>query len=122
MRPTGLVDPPVEIRPSEGQIDDLLKEVNLRAERGERTLVTTVTKKLAERVAEYFIEQGVKCTWLHSDLDTLERIEILRELRTGTVDCLVGVNLLREGLDLPEVSLVAVFDAEKEGFCALQPV
>ncbi|MBK8812945.1 MAG: excinuclease ABC subunit UvrB [Acidobacteria bacterium] len=116
IRPTGLLDPKVEIRPVRGQIDDLLHECRVRAERNERVLVTTLTKKMAENLSEYFAEVGVRVTYLHSDIDTLERIRILRDLRRGEFDVLVGINLLREGLDLPEVSLVAILDADKEGF------
>jgi excinuclease ABC subunit B len=116
IRPTGLLDPEVEVRPVRGQIDDLLNEVRARAERNERVLVTTLTKKMAESLSEYFSEVGVKVNYLHSDIDTLERIKILRDLRRGEFDVLVGINLLREGLDLPEVSLVAILDADKEGF------
>ncbi len=116
IRPTGLLDPEVEVRPVRGQIDDLLNEVRVRSERNERVLVTTLTKKMAESLSEYFAEVGVRVTYLHSDIDTLERIRILRDLRRGEFDVLVGINLLREGLDLPEVSLVAILDADKEGF------
>ncbi|MFL6374572.1 MAG: excinuclease ABC subunit UvrB, partial [Pyrinomonadaceae bacterium] len=116
IRPTGLLDPIVEIRPVKGQIDDLLEECRLRAERNERVLVTTLTKRMAENLSEYFAEVGVKVNYLHSDIVTLERIKILRDLRRGEFDVLVGINLLREGLDLPEVSLVAILDADKEGF------
>ncbi|WP_120005176.1 excinuclease ABC subunit UvrB [Nesterenkonia muleiensis] len=116
IRPTGLVDPKVEVKPTKGQIDDLLSQIRSRTERGERTLVTTLTKRMAEDLTEYLLEHGVKVEYLHSDVDTLKRIEILRELRKGTFDVVVGINLLREGLDLPEVSLVAILDADKEGF------
>ncbi|HRH43751.1 MAG TPA: excinuclease ABC subunit UvrB [Pyrinomonadaceae bacterium] len=116
IRPTGLLDPIVEVRPVKGQIDDLLHECRVRAERNERVLVTTLTKKMSEDLTEYFLEIGVKVNYLHSDIDTLERIKILRDLRRGEFDVLVGINLLREGLDLPEVSLVAILDADKEGF------
>lgn len=116
IRPTGLLDPVVEVRPVKGQIDDLLHECRVRAERNERVLVTTLTKKMSESLSEYFAEVGVKVKYLHSDIDTLERIKILRDLRRGEFDVLVGINLLREGLDLPEVSLVAILDADKEGF------
>jgi excinuclease ABC subunit B len=116
IRPTGLLDPVVEVRPVKGQIDDLLEECRLRAERNERVLVTTLTKRMAENLSEYFAEVGVKVRYLHSDIVTLERIRILRDLRRGEFDVLVGINLLREGLDLPEVSLVAILDADKEGF------
>lgn len=116
IRPTGLVDPQVEIRPIEGQVDDLIAEIKQRAERGERTLVTTLTKRMAEKLSDYFMEMGVKVHYLHSEIDTLERVGILRDLRLGVFDVVVGINLLREGLDLPEVSLVAILDADKEGF------
>ncbi|MBA2334736.1 MAG: UvrB/UvrC motif-containing protein, partial [Blastocatellia bacterium] len=116
IRPTGLLDPIVEVRPVKGQIDDLLEECRLRAERNERVLVTTLTKKMSESLSEYFMEVGVKVNYLHSEILTLERIKILRDLRRGVYDVLVGINLLREGLDLPEVSLVAILDADKEGF------
>ncbi len=116
IRPTGLLDPRVEVRPVKGQIDDLLEECRTRAERNERVLVTTLTKRMAENLSEYFAEVGVRVTYLHSDIHTLERIKILRDLRRGEFDVLVGINLLREGLDLPEVSLVAILDADKEGF------
>src|ERR671928_168685 len=116
IRPTGLTDPEVDVRPVKGQIDDLLEECRLRAERDERVLVTTLTKKMAEDLTEYFAEVGVRVRYLHSDIETLERIKILRDLRRGEFDVLVGITLLREGLDLPEVSLVAILDADKEGF------
>ena len=116
IRPTGLLDPVVEVRPVKGQIDDLLEECRKRAERNERVLVTTLTKRMAENLSEYFSEVGVKVNYLHSDIETLERIKVLRDLRRGEFDVLVGINLLREGLDLPEVSLVAILDADKEGF------
>jgi excinuclease ABC subunit B len=116
IRPTGLMDPPIDVRPVRGQVDDLLKEIRERAERKERVLVTTLTKRMAEDLTTYYQELGVKVRYLHSDIDTLERIEILRDLRRGVFDVLVGINLLREGLDLPEVSLVAILDADKEGF------
>src|ERR1700726_1542980 len=116
IRPTGLVDPEVEIRPVKGQVDDLLEEIRLRAERNERVLVTTLTKRMAEDLAEYFTETGVRCRYMHSEIDTLERVRILRDLRRGEFDVLIGINLLREGLDLPEVSLVAILDADKEGY------
>ena len=116
IRPTGLVDPEVEVRPVKGQIDDLLHEIRARAERHERVLVTTLTKRMAEDLTQYYQELGVRVRYLHSDIDTLERVEILRDLRRGAFDVLVGINLLREGLDLPEVSLVAILDADKEGF------
>ncbi|CAN5435742.1 excinuclease ABC subunit UvrB [soil metagenome] len=120
IRPTGLLDPMVEVRPVKGQIDDLLEECRLRAERNERVLVTTLTKRMSENLSEYFAEVGVKVRYLHSDIHTLERIKILRDLRRGEYDVLVGINLLREGLDLPEVSLVAILDADKEGFLRSQ--
>jgi excinuclease ABC subunit B len=116
VRPTGLVDPEVIVRPTKGQIDDLISEINGRAERGDRVLVTTLTKKMAEDLTEYLLEQGLRVRYMHSNIDTIERIEILRALRLGEFDVLVGINLLREGLDLPEVSLVAILDADKEGF------
>ncbi len=116
IRPTGLLDPNIDVRPVKGQIDDLLEECRTRAERDERVLVTTLTKRMAENLSEYFSEVGVKVTYLHSDIQTLERIKVLRDLRRGEFDVLVGINLLREGLDLPEVSLVAILDADKEGF------
>ncbi len=116
IRPTGLVDPQIVVKPSKGQIDDLLEEIKIRVEKDERVLVTTLTKRLAEEVTDYFTELGVRVRYLHSDVDTLRRVELLRELRQGIFDVLVGINLLREGLDLPEVSLVAILDADKEGF------
>jgi excinuclease ABC subunit B len=116
IRPTGLIDPEVEVRPVKGQIDDLLHEIRQRAERNERVLVTTLTKRMAEDLAEYYSEVGVRCRYMHSEIETLERIKILRDLRKGEFDVLIGINLLREGLDLPEVSLVAILDADKEGF------
>ncbi|MFM8841764.1 MAG: excinuclease ABC subunit UvrB [Actinomycetota bacterium] len=116
IRPTGLVDPKVVIKPIKGQIDDLLGEIKIRAERDERVLVTTLTKKMAEDLTDYFVESGIKVRYLHSDVDTLRRVELLSELRAGLYDVLIGINLLREGLDLPEVSLVAILDADKEGF------
>ncbi|THE18439.1 excinuclease ABC subunit B [Kocuria rosea] len=116
IRPTGLIDPEVVVKPTKGQIDDLLDEINVRVERDERVLVTTLTKRMAEDLTEYLMEHGVRVQYLHSDVDTLRRVELLRELRMGTFDVLVGINLLREGLDLPEVSLVAILDADKEGF------
>ena len=116
IRPTGIVDPEVELRPTRNQIDDLLNEIRRREEKGERTLVTTLTKKMSEDLTDYLLEAGVKARYLHSEIDTLERIQIIRDLRLGEYDVLVGVNLLREGLDLPEVSLVAILDADKEGF------
>lgn len=116
IRPTGLIDPEIDIRPIKGQVDDLLNEIRLREERNERVLVTTLTKRMSEDLAEYYTEVGVKCAYLHSEVSTLDRIKILRDLRRGDYDVLIGVNLLREGLDLPEVSLVAILDADKEGF------
>jgi len=116
IRPTGLVDPEVEVRPVKGQVDDLLEEIRVRAAKNERVLVTTLTKRMAEDLAEYFTEVGVKCRYLHSEIETLERVRILRSLRRGEFDVLIGINLLREGLDLPEVSLVAILDADKEGY------
>jgi excinuclease ABC subunit B len=116
IRPTGLVDPVVEIRPVKGQVDDLLGEIRTRAARSERVLVTTLTKRMAEDLTDYLQQTGVRVRYLHSDIDAIERIEILRALRLGEFDVLVGINLLREGLDLPEVSLVAILDADKEGF------
>jgi len=116
IRPTGLVDPEVEIRPVKGQVDDLLEEIRIRAAKNERVLVTTLTKRMAEDLSEYFSEIGVRCRYLHSEVETLDRIKILRDLRRGEFDVLIGINLLREGLDLPEVSLVAILDADKEGF------
>jgi excinuclease ABC subunit B len=116
IRPTGLIDPQVEVRPVKGQVDDLLEQIRIRAARKERVLVTTLTKRMAEDLAEYFAEVGVRCRYLHSEIDTLERVRILRDLRRGEFDVLIGINLLREGLDLPEVSLVAILDADKEGY------
>jgi len=116
IRPTGLVDPQTEVRPVKGQVDDLLEEIRVRAARNERVLVTTLTKRMAEDLAEYFSEVGVRCRYLHSEIETLERVRILRNLRRGEFDVLIGINLLREGLDLPEVSLVAILDADKEGY------
>ena len=116
IRPTGLIDPSIEVRPQEGQIDDLVEEIRQRAERQERVLVTTMTKRMAENLADYFEQLDIRVRYLHSDIETLDRVEILRDLRLGEFDVLVGINLLREGLDLPEVSLVAVLDASKEGF------
>jgi excinuclease ABC subunit B len=120
IRPTGLIDPPVEIRPVKGQIDDLMHEIRARAEKSERVLVTTLTKRMAEDLAEYYGEVGVRVRYMHSEIETLERVKILRGLRKGEFDVLIGINLLREGLDLPEVSLVAVLDADKEGFLRSQ--
>ena len=116
IRPTGIVDPHITVRPTESQIDDLLEEIRGRVERGERALVTTLTKKMAEDLTDYLKELGVKVQYLHSEVDTLERVAILRDLRLGVFDVLVGINLLREGIDLPEVTLVAILDADKEGF------
>ena len=116
IRPTGLVDPEIDVRPVDGQIDDLLSEINLRTEKGERVLVTTLTKKMAEDLTSYFENMGVRVRYMHHDIDTIERMEIIRDLRLGEFDVLVGINLLREGLDIPEVSLVAILDADKEGF------
>jgi excinuclease ABC subunit B len=116
IRPTGLLDPLIEVRPTKNQIDDLIEEINLRAERDERVLITTLTKRMAEELHKYFQRLHIRCRYIHSEVDTLERVEILRELRLGIFDVLIGVNLLREGLDLPEVSLVAILDADKEGF------
>jgi excinuclease ABC subunit B len=120
IRPTGLVDPPVEIRSTEGQIEDLLKECKACAGRGERVLLTTLTKRLSEDLSTYLREAGLKCRYLHSEIDAIERVQILKSLRLGDFDVLVGVNLLREGLDLPEVALVAILDADKEGFLRSQ--
>jgi excinuclease ABC subunit B len=116
VRPTGLIDPVVEIRPVRAQVDDLLSEIRLRAQVNERVLVTTLTKRMAEDLTEYLNEHGVKVRYLHSDIETVERSEIIRDLRLGKFDVIVGINLLREGLDMPEVSLVAILDADKEGF------
>ncbi|MBT5335577.1 MAG: excinuclease ABC subunit B, partial [Chloroflexi bacterium] len=120
IRPTGLVDPVIEVRPVEGQIDDLLGELKKQVEKGQRTLVTTLTKRMSEDLADYLMEMGIKVHYLHSEVDTLERIGILRDLRLGVFDVVVGINLLREGLDLPEVSLVAILDADKQGFLRSQ--
>jgi excinuclease ABC subunit B len=116
VRPTGLVDPEVEVRPATHQVDDVLQEIRLRVDLKERVLITTLTKRMAEQLTDYLSDNGVKVRYLHSDIDTVERVEILRDLRLGTFDVLVGINLLREGIDLPEVSLVAIMDADKEGF------
>ena len=116
IRPTGLLDPKIEVRPVEGQIDDLIGEINTRTQRNERVLITTLTKKMAEDLTAYLQNTGIKVRYMHHDIDTIERMEIMRDLRLGTFDVLVGINLLREGLDLPEVSLVAILDADKEGF------
>ena len=116
IRPTGLLDPIIEVRPSLNQIDDLMEEIQIRIEKEERTLVTTLTKRMAEELTEYLLNNNVRCNYIHSDVDTLERVKIMDDLRQGIYDVLIGVNLLREGLDLPEVSLVAILDADKEGF------
>ena len=116
VRPTGLIDPALHVRPASTQVDDLLSEVGLRVAAGERVLVTTLTKRMAEQLTEYLAEHKVKVRYLHSDIDTVERVEIIRDLRLGVFDVLVGINLLREGLDIPEVSLVAILEADKEGF------
>jgi len=116
IRPTGLIDPEIVVKPTANQIDDLLEQIRIRIEKNERTLVTTLTKRMAEELAKYLLDLNIKCRYIHSDVDTLERVSILRELRTGEIDALIGINLLREGLDLPEVSLVAILDADKEGF------
>jgi excinuclease ABC subunit B len=116
VRPTGLVDPELEVRPAAAQVDDLLSEIRLRVVEGDRVLVTTLTKRMSEDLTEYLAEHGVRVRYLHSDIDTVERMEIIRDLRLGKFDVLVGINLLREGLDIPEVSLVAILDADKEGF------
>src|SRR5690606_12477337 len=116
IRPTGLVDPTIYIHPARGQVPHLMEQIKIRAARGERTLVTTLTKRLSEDIVTYLQEEGIRCEWLHSELDAIERVEVLRELREGKFDTVVGVNLLREGLDLPEVSLVCILDADKEGF------
>jgi excinuclease ABC subunit B len=116
IRPTGLVDPQIVVKPTTGQIDDLIGEIRARAERDERVLVTTLTKKMAEDLTDYLLEMGIRVRYLHSEVDTLRRVELLRQLRLGDYDVLIGINLLREGLDLPEVSLVSILDADKEGF------
>ena len=116
VRPTGLVDPMIEVRPATHQVDDVLQEIRIRAEKNERVLITTLTKRMAEQLTDYLTDNGAKVRYLHSDIDTVERVEILRDLRLGVFDVLVGINLLREGLDIPEVSLVAILDADKEGF------
>jgi excinuclease ABC subunit B len=116
IRPTGLLDPIIEVKPSKNQVDDLLEEIKLVVERDERVLVTTLTKRMAEELTKYMTNLGIRCRYIHSDVDTLERVEIMQDLRNGLFDVLVGINLLREGLDLPEVSLVAILDADKEGF------
>ena len=116
VRPTGLIDPEIEVRPATHQVDDVLQEIRLRTEKDERVLITTLTKRMAEQLTDYLTDNGVKVRYLHSDVDTVERVEIIRDLRLGLFDVLVGINLLREGLDIPEVSLVAILDADKEGF------
>ena len=116
IRPTGLLDPVIDVRPSLNQIDDLLEEITLRTEANERVLITTLTKRMAEELTEYLLRMNVRCNYIHSDVETLDRVKIMEDLRRGVYDVLVGVNLLREGLDLPEVSLVAILDADKEGF------
>ena len=116
IRPTGLLDPEIEVKPTEGQLDDLISEINIRISAGERTLVTTLTKKMAEDLTDYFEQMDIRVRYMHHDIDTVERMEIVRDLRLGEFDVLVGINLLREGLDIPEVSLVAILDADKEGF------
>jgi len=116
VRPTGLVDPQVEVRPATHQVDDVLQEIRIRVEKNERVLITTLTKRMAEQLTDYLTDNGVKVRYLHSDVETVERVEILRDLRLGAFDVLVGINLLREGIDIPEVSLVAILDADKEGF------
>ena len=116
IRPTGLVDPVIHIHPARGQVPHLIEQINIRAQRGERTLVTTLTKRLSEDLVGYLQEEGIRCEWLHSELTAIERVEVLRELREGKFDAVVGINLLREGLDLPEVSLVCILDADKQGF------
>jgi excinuclease ABC subunit B len=116
VRPTGLLDPPIEVRPTKNQVDDLLEEIRKRAELDERVLVTTLTKRMAEELDKYFTKMGVRCRYIHSDVDTLERVEIIEDFKNGLFDVLIGVNLLREGLDIPSVSLVAILDADKEGF------
>ena len=116
IRPTGLLDPVIELAPARGQVPHLLEQIKQRSAAGERVLVTTLTKRLAEDLSAYLNEQGVTCKWLHSELDAFERMELIRDLRRGSFEALIGVNLLREGLDMPEVSLVAILDADKEGF------
>jgi excinuclease ABC subunit B len=116
VRPTGLVDPQVEVRPATHQVDDVLQEIRIRVDKNERVLITTLTKRMAEQLTDYLTDNGVKVRYLHSDVETVERVEILRDLRLGAFDVLVGINLLREGIDIPEVSLVAILDADKEGF------
>ncbi len=121
IRPTGLLDPEIEIRPAKGQVDDCLEEIHQHTAKGGRVLVTTLTKKLAEDLSKYLEELNVKAKYLHSDIDTIERMQIIRDLRLGKFDVLVGINLLREGLDIPEVSLVCILDADKEGFSGAKP-
>jgi excinuclease ABC subunit B len=116
VRPTGLLDPEVEIRPITSQVDDVMSEINLRAAQNERVLITTLTKRMAEDLTDYLMDHDIRCRYLHSDIETVERVEIIRDLRLGEFDALIGINLLREGLDMPEVSLVAILDADKEGF------
>lgn len=116
IRPTGIPDPIIEVRPTEYQVDNLMEEIRIRKEKGQRVLVTTLTKRMAEELSDYLQRNGIATAYIHSDVETLDRVEILEDLRKGVFDVLVGVNLLREGLDLPEVSLVAIFDADKEGF------
>ena len=116
VRPTGLLDPPIEVRPSENQIDDIIDEIQKTIIRNERVLITTLTKRMAEELTRYLFRAGINCRYIHSEVDTLDRVEIIRDLRLGAFDVLIGVNLLREGLDLPEVSLVCILDADKEGF------
>ena len=116
IRPTGLLDPTISIHPARGQVPHLIEQIKLRTAKGQRTLVTTLTKRLSEDLTNYLVEEGIKCAWLHSELDAFERVEILRSLREGKYDAVIGVNLLREGIDVPEVSLVAILDADKEGF------
>ena len=116
LRPTGLLDPEITVKPTQGQVDDLVREINERSKKGEKTLVTTLTKKMAESLTEYLKEVGIKVTYIHSDVDTIERMKIVKDLRTGVIDVIVGINLLREGLDIPEVSFVAILDADKQGF------
>jgi excinuclease ABC subunit B len=116
IRPSGLLDPIIDVRPSQNQIDDLLEEITLHTEKNERTLITTLTKRIAEELTDYLVKMNLRCNYIHSDVDTLDRVQILEDLRRGVYDVLIGVNLLREGLDLTEVSLVAILDADKEGF------
>ena len=119
VRPTGLLDPPIEVRPTLNQIDDLMDEIDERVKKQERILVTTLTKRMAEELNKYLSRVNIRCRYIHSEVDTLDRVEIIRDLRLGKFDVLIGVNLLREGLDLPEVSLVAILDADKEGFSVI---